>query len=106
MTDNYHGAKFDAGKLRHDLVHPEFQDALAQVLTFGAEKYEAESWRAVPDMRQRYYAACIRHVNAWRAGEQMDPESGLHHLAHAACNLYFLLQTDLEAEKWKNQSQS
>lgn len=96
MADDYHGAKFDQGKARHDLVLPEFEDALAQVLTFGAEKYDAHSWKFVPEYKIRYYSALRRHLNAWRAGEKDDPESGLPHLAHAACNIYFLLQGELE----------
>jgi hypothetical protein len=99
MENNYNGAKFDQGKARHDLVLPEFEDAIAQVLTFGAEKYAAHSWKTVPDLRSRYYSALRRHLNAWRAGEDVDPESGLKHLAHAACNIYFLLQWELEVDK-------
>ena len=99
MADDYNGAKFDQGKLRHDLVLPEAEDALAQVLTFGAEKYAAHSWKTVPDLNVRYYAALRRHLNAWRAGEKTDEESGLPHLAHAACNIYFLLQYELEIKK-------
>jgi len=34
----------------------------------------------------------LRHLTAWWAGEDLDPESGLHHLAHAACCLMFLLE--------------
>jgi len=96
MTENYHGAKFDQGKLRHDLVLPEFEDALAEVLTFGAQKYAAHSWKNVPDLEVRYYSALRRHMNAWRAGEWLDEESGLPHLAHAACNIYFLFQAGVE----------
>jgi hypothetical protein len=36
----------------------------------------------------------MRHVHAWRAGETKDPESGLHHLAHAGCCLLFMLWLD------------
>jgi hypothetical protein len=32
---------------------------------------------------------------AWNDGESVDPETGISHLAHAACNLLFLL--DYEA---------
>ena len=32
----------------------------------------------------------LRHINAFRAGEDFDKESGLLHLDHAMCNLVFL----------------
>lgn len=41
------------------------------------------------------YASCMRHLQSWFAGENTDPESGLPHLAHAACNLLFLLAYQL-----------
>jgi hypothetical protein len=40
-------------------------------------------------------AALLRHINAWRRGEKCDDESGLHHLAHALCNVAFLLELDI-----------
>lgn len=36
------------------------------------------------------YASMMRHLHAWWAGEDFDKESGVSHLAHAACNLMFL----------------
>ena len=102
MEDNYNGSKFDKNKIRHDLILPEFEDAVAQVLTFGAEKYGAHSWKTVPDLKDRYYAALRRHLNSYRMGEATDTESGLPHLAHAACNIYFLLQWELELKKMKD----
>jgi hypothetical protein len=32
---------------------------------------------------------------AWKEGEQIDPESGKHHLAHALCCLTFLYEHDI-----------
>lgn len=32
----------------------------------------------------------LRHVFAFKEGENTDPESGLSHLGHAACNIMFL----------------
>jgi len=35
-----------------------------------------------------------RHLNSHHAGEYFDQESGLTHLAHAACNLIFLMELE------------
>lgn len=86
--------KYDQGKLRHDLIPPEAEKALAEVLTFGADKYEPDSWRDVKDGKRRYMAAALRHINAHRMGEELDEESGLSHLAHALTNLAFLVALD------------
>ncbi len=72
-----------------DLIDPSFQVALADVLTYGASKYGAHNWREGIEA-SRLYGALQRHLNAFWAGEDSDPESGLHHLGHAACELMFL----------------
>lgn len=95
MSDSsYFGRKADKGKLlfsclTRDLAGP--LRAVAAVLTYGAQKYAKNSWQSVPDAEGRYEDALDRHLNAWKMGEKFDPESGLHHLAHAACNALFLL---------------
>lgn len=92
--------KFDAGKLRFDLITPDVEEQLAAVLTHGAKKYAANSWQEnVEDPINRYYAALRRHLNAWRKGEKVDPESGLNHLAHVACNVMFLLHFECPGDK-------
>ena len=35
-------------------------------------------------------ACALRHLAAFQRGEDLDPESGLPHLAHAMCNLRML----------------
>lgn len=83
--------KFDADKLRMDLIEPEFLEGLAKVLTLGASKYAPDSWKTdVSEPERRYYAAALRHLLAWKKGEKTDHESGLSHIYHAACNLMFL----------------
>jgi len=84
--------KFDKGKLQFRLITPRSKKALAEVLTFGAEKYGANSWQGVPNGKERYYDALLRHLNAWELGEDIDSESGLHHLAHAMANIMFLYE--------------
>lgn len=88
------GRKDDAGKARFDLVPFGMVEAVAEVLEFGARKYAAESWQNVPNFKARYFAALLRHLAAWRRGETVDKESGLSHLAHAACCLTFLLSAE------------
>jgi len=82
------GKKFDTNKAQYDLVDAKFLDDLAKVLTIGAQKYDRYNWIKVE--KHRYEAALLRHIQAWRMKEQTDPETGIHHLAHAAANLMFL----------------
>ena len=89
------GAKHDQGKARYDLLPFKALEEIVLVLTFGANKYASNGWRQVPEWRRRYFAACLRHLVAWFfKGETRDPESGLHHLAHAACCVLFMLELD------------
>jgi hypothetical protein len=93
------GRKFDGGKLEYGLVPPLALKSLAEVLTFGAQKYERDNWQKVPDSKRRYFDALQRHVWAWKEGEKFDTESGLHHLAHAMCCLMFLYEHDVKYSK-------
>lgn len=83
--------KFDSGKLRFDLIPPELEKAIATILTFGANKYGANKWQGLGNFNDRFTAALMRHLNAWRLGEKDDPESGFPHLWHMACNVAFLI---------------
>ena len=85
------GIKFDGDKLRWDLLPIECVEDVVKVLTMGAAKYADNNWQLVDNSNERYYAACLRHLTAWRKGEITDPESGLPHLAHVMCNITFLL---------------
>ena len=90
MTDEIHeGVKFDSAKARYDLIPPEAEEAIAQVLTFGAAKYGDRNWELGMDWG-RVYAAMRRHMAAWWGGEDNDPETGMSHLWHASACLAFL----------------
>ena len=91
-AEHYAQAKHDGDKPRYDLLPPVAIDLMAQVMTFGAKKYEPEGWRKVPDAVQRYQAALLRHSFAMLRGEVLDPESGLPHAAHAMCCAAFLAE--------------
>jgi hypothetical protein len=83
--------KFDQGKLPLHLLSTEALNQTAAVLAFGAEKYAEHNWRA-GFAWSRPLSAAMRHITAFNAGEDKDPESGLSHLAHAACCIMFLLE--------------
>jgi hypothetical protein len=93
------GRKFDGGKLRYGLLPPLALKETVKVLTFGAQKYEPDNWKYVPDAKRRYFDALQRHLWAWKEGEVLDPESGIHHLAHAMCCLMFLHEHDVKYSK-------
>ena len=86
--------KHDGAKPRTDLLPPLSILEVAKALGFGARKYAPGNW-AKCDSRNRYVAAALRHLLAWQAGEDTDPESGISHLAHAACSVVFALEMQL-----------
>ena len=82
--------KYDKGKLRMSLIDPEFVTGLAEVLTFGAVKYAADSWKHLENAEDRYRDALLRHLYAYLSGEINVQESGLSHLKHISANVMFL----------------
>jgi hypothetical protein len=86
------GRKDDTGKLRWDLLPIEPIEKVVEVLTNATKKYTPNSWRNVENAQERYYAALMRHIVAYRHGESKDAESGISHIAHALCNLIFLYE--------------
>lgn len=88
------GVKHDNGKRRYDLLPWRAVAQVVDVLAFGSRKYGDGNWLRVPDHRRRYFAAMMRHAVAWYGGERLDTESGMNHMAHAACCALFLLARD------------
>jgi len=86
-------SKFDGGKVRMDLLPVYPLKKVAEILTMGSQKYGDNNWRTgEPVKLSRHYAGVQRHLNAFWSGEDIDPESGQTHLAHAICGLLFMLE--------------
>lgn len=84
--------KHDKEKLRYELIPPEFLEATAEGLTYGANKYSPGNWARGGGLNHsRLFGALQRHLQAYWGGEDVDPESGNSHLSHAACMLAFLI---------------
>jgi hypothetical protein len=85
--------KYDAGKSPVDLIDPEFILGIGRVLAFGAKKYAPNGWKRGMAVA-KVLAAVMRHTLARIAGEINDPETGLPHMHHAACELMFAAYYD------------
>ena len=84
-------AKADTGKPHPSYVPVEIIEAVMQVREYGNKKYhDPDNWKTVEP--ERYHEAMLRHVlRVWNDPYAIDPESGLMHLEHIACNIAFLL---------------
>ena len=92
------GRKFDGNKLEYGLLPPLALRAVVEILTIGAQKYERDNWKFVPDGKRRYFDAGMRHLWDSKCGQKYDEETNKSHLAHAICNLMFLLEKELLTE--------
>lgn len=92
--------KADAGKPRLSLVPSEIIWAIAAIREYGCRKYGEHGmmhWKEVE--KERYRDAAYRHWLRYLENPSgVDPESGLPHLWHLACNIAFLCE--LEKENW------
>jgi hypothetical protein len=85
--------KYDAGKMRLDLVPASGVMAAADVFGYGAQKYYANSWRSGEMVTwSRTYGSIQRHLLSFWSGENIDPESGKSHLSHAITQLMILIE--------------
>jgi len=91
------GVKLDSGKIKAGVL-AEFHLALlkvAEVGTFGADKYTRGGWQEVDNGLERYWDAMWRHLLT----PGNDEESGLPHLAHFVWNALAVLQLELDGEE-------
>lgn len=91
ITDNLpeHGRKDDKDKLPLELLSPYALESIAVVLQHGAKRYGARNWEKGLNF-SRIAGAALRHLVALLKGEAIDPDSGLHHAHHLACEAMFL----------------
>lgn len=76
------------------LVPPFAMAQQAWVHKLGADKYGPWNWRSNHVCASTYIAAIMRHLNAWRDGETLDPESGRSHLAHIMASCAIMLDAE------------
>lgn len=82
----------NSGKPDVSLVPSEYILGAARALSYGAEKYSAGNYLNGEGMPLMVvYASLMRHLMAWRSGEDRDDESGLLHTDHIGANLAMLV---------------
>lgn len=81
-------------KPRLDLVPSALDIQVAEAMANGAQKYGPFNWREHPVKASVYIAAARRHLAQWFDGEDRAPDSGVHHLAHAAACLAIVLDAE------------
>lgn len=99
VSESSPAIKFDSNKHRFDLIPVEALEEVAKVFTYGATKYAPRNWEKGMDWG-RVFAAMMRHSWAFWRGETHDPETGFHHMAHAAFGCLALIQYTIKG--WGN----
>lgn len=95
------GVKHDEGKLRMDLLlrFPRALQAIAAVGQRGLAEYAENGWEKVPNGKNRYRAAQLRHQFDGCVGDGIDRKSGLPHAWHEAWNVLAWLELTLRDEE-------
>lgn len=93
-------ARMNNGKpqLSYLLEFPTAITAFARVKELGAAKYERGNWKKGGKPDHEYLDACMRHLTAFMEGEKVADDSGCLHLAHAAWNLFALMELNYPGE--------
>lgn len=90
LTNESVGLKHDSEKPSISLIPRQAIEQEALVMMFGAKKYGKNNWRQGLAY-SRLIDAALRHILAYADGEDLDPETGLPHLAHARCCMAMLM---------------
>ena len=84
--------KHDQEKNRLELIPASGIEAAGRAFTYGANKYKEHgdhNW-AKGFKWDRIIGSTLRHINAFRSGQDIDEESGLSHIDHAVASIMML----------------
>lgn len=73
--------------------------AMALVMEYGLTKYSRENW-ALGGSVIKLLTACERHILTW-SYDELDKDSGQSHIAHALCNISFLMYYQSHPDLWQ-----
>jgi hypothetical protein len=69
--------------------------AMGQAMENGEGKYGLMNWRHQPVAVSVYYDAALRHLMTFWDGENVAPDSNVHHLAHVMACCAILLDAEI-----------
>lgn len=90
ITDPKTGGQKGQKLERFDLMPFDALEEVARCYGYGATKYADDNWLKGYSWRLSA-GALLRHIARWMLGEDIDKESGCHHLAHACWHCLTLL---------------
>ena len=97
--------RYDKGKLRWSLLPLQCLVELVRVYNWGTTKYADDNWKKGMSW-SRVYDPMMRHIEAWwLRNETYDEESGIHHLAHVAWNVFTLLWYSWHRKEYDDRSE-
>lgn len=102
-TTSSTGAQKGVKPERYDLIPVEALAEVARHYGRGAEKYAAHNWRKGYEW-SKSFAALMRHAQQFWAGENIDEETGSHHMAgvvfHALSLITFTSEHPEMDDRW------
>lgn len=90
-------SKHSEDKTKWHLLAWSALEPVVRVMEHGAAKYGKNNWRKGREVTD-YVDAVYRHLISWLTVRSKDEETGISHLAHAVCNLMFLLYQEQRPE--------
>lgn len=79
---------------------------LGQVMQLGADKYGRFNYREKSVAASVYVDAMLRHLIAWNAGQDDDPESDVSHLGHVLACASILIDAQVNGNLIDNRSKN
>jgi hypothetical protein len=83
------GLKYDADKPDLSLIPKEAMEHCARAFMYGAKLYGRDNYRKGMEW-QKLSAAILRHITAWKDGEDSAEDSKVSHIGHALAGLSML----------------
>lgn len=90
VKDPATGAEKGSKPERYDLIPSWAMDEVARVYGEGAKKYAERNWEK-GYAHGLSIAALERHISLFKQRQNLDPDDGLHHLAHAVFHCLTLM---------------
>lgn len=85
------GTKHDAGKPALALIPPHAEWEVAKAFTYGRNEYGQYNYLEGLDV-VRTLSAVKRHINKFLRGQNIDTDSGAHHLGCACAGLMMIME--------------